>query len=76
MQVLSLNDYPSYCFSATLVSFFNSLPNDEYSNIFIAAAFSNKSFSGKTSLLVKILYLTIFPDGKTEALAVYLPKSY
>ena len=40
---------------------FNSLPNGEYSNLFIVAAFSSKSFSGKISLPVKNLYLlTLF----------------
>ena len=40
---------------------FNSLPNGEYSNLFIVAAFSSKSFSGKISLSVKNLYLlTLF----------------
>ena len=32
--------------------FFKSLPNGEYSNLLIAAAFSNKYFSHKTSLPV------------------------
>ena len=53
---------------------FSSLPKGEYSNLFIAAAFSSKSFSGKTSLPVKIL-LT-FPDYKAEILAVFLSKLY
>ena len=35
---------------------FNFLPIDEYSNIFIVAAFSNNSLSGKTSLPVKKSY--------------------
>ena len=35
------------------ICYFNSLPNDEYSNIFIPAAFSNKYFSGKTYQQVK-----------------------
>ena len=39
-----------HCFSATLVCFFNSLANGEYLNLFNAAAFSNKSFPGKTSI--------------------------
>ena len=34
---------------------FNSLPKGEYLNLFIVAAFSSKSFSGKTSLPVKKL---------------------
>ena len=65
-----------YCFSATLVCFFNSWPNGKYSNIFIVAAFSSKSFSGKTSLPVKKSYLLTFPDDKAEILAVFLSKSY
>ena len=47
-----------YCFSATPGCFFNSLSNGEYSSLFIVAAFSSKSFSGKISLLVRIhIYL-------------------
>ena len=34
----------------------NSLPSREYSNIFIAAAFTGKYFSGKTSKPVKSPY--------------------
>ena len=41
---------------------FNYLLKGEYSNLFIAAAFSGKSFSGKTSLPVKNTYLLIFLD--------------
>ena len=44
------------------VCFFNSLPNSEYSILFIVASFSSKFFSGKTSLQVKKLYLPTFPD--------------
>ena len=33
------------------VSFLNSLPNDEYSNLLIVEASPSKPFSGKTSLL-------------------------
>ena len=51
---------------------FNSLPNVEYSNLFNAAAFSNKSFSDKTSLPVK----NLFPNDKGEILAVCLSKLY
>ena len=58
-----------------LVRFVNSLPNGEYSNLLIVAAFSDKSFSGKISSLVKNLYLIIFPDDRTESLAVCLSKS-
>ena len=51
---------------------FNCLPNRECSNLFIAAAFSAKSFSGKTSLQVKNSYLQTF----AEILAVCLSKSH
>ena len=57
-------------FLATLVYFFSSLPNREYSNLFNKAAFSSKSFSGKTSLSVKNSYLLTFLDDKAEILAV------
>ena len=55
---------------------YNSLPKGEYSNIFIVAAFSSKSFSDKTSLLLKNLNLLTFPDDKAEILAVCLSKLY
>ena len=55
---------------------FSSLPKGEYSNLFIAAAFSSKFFSGKISLPVKISYLLTFPDYKAEILAVFLSKLY
>ena len=58
-----------------LVRCVNSLPNGEFSNLLIVAAFSDKSFSVKTSSLVKNLYLIIFPDDRTESLAVCLSKS-
>ena len=54
-----------YCFFAMSVCAFNSLPNEEYSNLFIVAAFSNKFFSGKTSLPVKNSCLLEFPDNKS-----------
>ena len=54
---------------------FNSLPKGEYLNLLIVAAFSNKSFSGKTFLLVESSYLPTFTDDKTEVLATYLSKS-
>ena len=63
-----------YYFIATLVCFFNSLPNGGYSNLFIAAA--SKSFSGKISLSVKNSYLLKFFDDKAKVLAVCLSKSY
>ena len=43
---------------------FNSLPNRDYSYLFIEAAFSSKSFSGKASLPVKYSYLLSFPEDK------------
>ena len=46
------------------VSAFNSLPNRKYSDFFIVAAFSSKSFTGKTSLPVKNSYLVKFPEDK------------
>ena len=55
---------------------FNFLSKGEYSNLFIAAAFSSKSFSGKISLPVKNSYLLTFPDDKAEILAVSLSNSY
>ena len=55
---------------------FNSLPNGEYSNLFVVAAFSSKLFFGETSLLVKNPYLLTFPDKKAEILAVCLSKLY
>ena len=67
---------PWYCFSATLVGFFNSLPNGEYSNLFNATAFSSKPFSGKTSLPVKNSFLLTFPDEKAKILAVGLSDLY
>ena len=57
-----------YYFSATLVCFLNS----KSSNLLIAAAFSNKSFSGKTSFPVKNSNLLTFPDDSGEILAVCL----
>ena len=41
---------------------FNSLPNGEYSNMFIVAAFVASFFSGNTSLTVKNSNLQTFPD--------------
>ena len=55
---------------------FNSLPKDEYSNLFIVAAFFNKSFSGKSFLPVRNSYFQTFPDNKAEILAVCLSKLY
>ena len=55
---------------------FNSFPNGEYSNLFNVAAFSSKSFLGKTSRPVKNSHLLKFPDDKAETLAVCLAKPY
>ena len=55
---------------------FKYLPLGEYSNLFIVAAFSRKSFSGKTSLLVKNSYLLTFLDDKAEILEVCLSTLY
>ena len=58
------------------VSFLNSIINGEYSNLFIVAAFSKKSFSSKISSPFKKSYLPTRPDDKVEVLAVYLSKLY
>ena len=50
------------------VFLFNSLPN--------VAAFSNSSFSVKTSLHVKNSYLLTFPNNKAKIVAVCLSKLY
>ena len=55
---------------------FNFLPKGEYSNPFVAAAFSSRLFSRKTFLPVKNSYLLTFPDDKAEILAVCVSKSY
>ena len=55
---------------------FNSLPNSEYSNLFVVAALSSMSFTGKTSLPVKNSYLLTFPNDKAEILAVCWSKLY
>ena len=54
----------------------NYLPNEEYSNLFIAAAFFINSFSGKMSLPVQNSYLLTFPYKKVEIFEVCLSKSY
>ena len=46
-----------------------------YSNLLIAAAFSSKYFSGKTSLRVKNSDLLTFPADKVEVGAACLSKS-
>ena len=57
------------------VCYFNSLPNGEYSDLLITAAFfSNECFSGKTSFRVKNSYLLTFPDDKGEIFAFCLSK--
>ena len=53
---------------------FNSLSNEEYSNLFIVAAFPSNSFSGKTSWPVKNSYLLTYPNDKAAILAVCLSK--
>ena len=58
------------------VSFFNSLPNDEYPNLLIVAIFSNKTFSGKTALPVTNLYFLTFPDDIAKRLAFCQSKFY
>ena len=58
------------------VCFFNSLTNGEFSNLLIVAAFSNKSFSYKTSFPVKNSYLLTFVDEKAEILAVCVSKLF
>ena len=58
------------------ICYFNSLPNGEYSNLFIVAAFYNSPFSFKTPSLVKNSYLPTFPDDKADILAVGLSKLY
>ena len=59
-------------FFAMSVCIFNFLPNGEYSNLFIIAAFPKKTFSGEASLLGKNSYLLTYPDDKAEILAVCL----
>ena len=44
----------------------NPLHEGRYSNLFIIAAFSSKSFSSKTSLPIKNSYLVTFPDNKAQ----------
>ena len=61
-------------FFAMSVCFFKSLPNGEYSNLLIVAAFSSSSLSGKIYSHVKNSYLPKFPDDKAEILAVCLTK--
>ena len=53
-----------------------SLPKGEYSSLLIVAAFSSKSFSGKTVLLFKNSYLLKFLDDKAEISTVCLSKLY
>ena len=55
---------------------FNFLPEDEYSNLFIAAAFSSKSFSGTKSLPVRNSYPLTFMSDKVEILGDCLSKPY
>ena len=55
---------------------FSSLSKGEYSNLFILAAFYRKSFSCKTSLPVKNLYLLTLANDKAEIKSVCLSKLY
>ena len=56
-----------------LVCASNLFSSREYSNLFIVATFSNKSFSGKTSWLFKNSHLLTYLDDKVEVLGlVYL----
>ena len=51
---------------------FNSLAKGKHSNLFIVAAFSNKSFSSKISLSVKNSYLLTLPKLLTSNLCCKL----
>ena len=55
---------------------FNPLPKEKYSNLFIIAAFSRISFSGKMSLSLRNSYLPTVSENKTKILAVCLSKSF
>ena len=65
-----------FFFFAISVCFFNSLPNGEYTDLLIVAAFPNKSFSEETFSSVKNLHLPKFPDDKAKKLTVCLSKLY
>ena len=67
---------PRYWSFATLVCFFNSQLNSEYSNHMIVAAFSKRPFSNKIFLPIKNSYFPTFSDDKAEILAVCLSKLY
>ena len=56
------------------VCIFNSLPNAEYLNLLIEAAFSDKFSFSKITLPHKISYLSTFPDAKAKISAVCLYK--
>ena len=58
--------------SVCAFNYFN--PKGEYSNLFISVAFSDNSFSGKTSFPVKKSYLLTFPGDKAEIFRVCLSK--
>ena len=60
--------------NVSLTHFFNSLFKSKYWDLWIIAAFSNRSFSGKYSSPVKIHQY--FYDDKTKILATCLPKSF
>ena len=67
----SLFSITSIYFLITLVCS-KTLPNGAYENLLIVAAFSNNSFSDKTSSPVKNSYLPTFADDKAVLLADYL----
>ena len=54
------------------------MSNGEYSNLFIVATFTSKSFFGKKSFPVINLYLLTFPDAEQKYIAICpnLSKSY
>ena len=53
-----------------LVCAFNPLPKGEHQKLLIVPSFSSKSFSGKSSFLVKNSYLVTLPDYKAEIFSV------
>ena len=50
---------------------FNYFLKGQYTNLFIVAGFSSKSFPGKTFFPVKISYLLTFPHDKAKILVVW-----
>ena len=59
-----------------LVCEFSFLSNGHYSNLFNLEVFSGKSFSGETSVPVKISYLLTCLYDKARILAICLSKLY